>query len=177
MHLSVTTPGRRCRDGAPDVGIRAFDIRLGDAVARIDQHADGTLHLAGTTIRVEAIDDVEWRVVVDGRASRVYAAGPSEAPWIWHDGMAYRPEVADSQRPARIRSRDSAGSLAAPMPATVRAIAVAPGDRVARGDTLIVLEAMKMELPLKSPADGVVVSIACQVGDMVQPGVALVELR
>jgi len=159
------------------MAIRAFDIRLGDAVARIDQHADGTLHLGGTTARVEAIDDVEWRVVVDGRASRVYAVGPAEAPWIWYDGVAYRPEVADTQRPARTRSRDSAGSLAAPMPATVRAIVVAAGDLVARGDTLIVLEAMKMELPLKSPADGVVVSFACQVGDMVQPGVPLVELK
>ena len=177
MRLNVTIPGRRCRDGGPDVTIRAFDIRLDDAVARIDQHADGTLHVAGTTVRVEAIDDVEWHVVVDGSAARVYAVGPTEAPWIWYDGVAYRPEVADSQRPARPRSRDNAGSLAAPMPATVRAIAVAPGDRVARGDTLIVLEAMKMELPLKSPADGVVVSIACEVGDMVQPGVPLVELQ
>ena len=35
---------------------------------------------------------------------------------------------------------------------------------------------MKMELPLKSPVDGVVVSVACQVGDLVQPGIPLVEL-
>jgi len=156
---------------------RAFDIRLGDAVVHIDQHADGTLHLAGATARVESIDDDEWRVVVDGKASRVYAVGPTEAPWIWYDGVAYRPEVADTQRPVRTRNRDDPGSLAAPMPATVRAIAVAPGDLVVRGDTLIVLEAMKMELPLKSPVDGTVVSIACQVGDLVQPGVPLVELK
>ncbi len=35
---------------------------------------------------------------------------------------------------------------------------------------------MKMELPLKSPVDGVVASVACQVGDLVQPGIPLVEL-
>ena len=159
------------------MGARAFDIRLGDAATHIDQHADGTLHLAGTTAQVEAVDATEWRVVVDGKASRVYAVGPIEAPWIWCDGVAYRPEVADTQRPTRSRSRDDPGSLAAPMPATVRAIAVAPGDVVVRGDTLIVLEAMKMELPLKSPVDGTVVSITCQVGDLVQPGVPLVELK
>ena len=122
------------------------------------------------------VGDGQWRVVVDGIAHRVFAAGPDDAPWIWLDGVVYRPEVADTERPARARSRDTSGSLSAPMPATVRAIAVAPGDRVARGDTLIVLEAMKMELPLKSPVDGVVVSIACQVGDLVQPGIPLVEL-
>jgi len=63
------------------------------------------------------------------------------------------------------------------MPATVRAIEVAVGDRVNRGATLIVLEAMKMELPIKAPADGTVVSVACRVGELVQPGVPLVELR
>ena len=108
--------------------------------------------------------------------TRCLPAGPADAPWIWLDGVVYRPEVADSERPARTRSRDTSGSLSAPMPATVRAIAIAPGDRVSRGDTLIVLEAMKMELPLKSPVDGVVASVACQVGDLVQPGIPLVEL-
>lgn len=155
---------------------RAFDVRFGDAVVRVDRHADGTLHIAGTPARVDSVGEGEWRVVVRGHAHRVFAAGPSDAPWIWYDGVAYRPEVADTQRPARTRSRDTADSLSAPMPATVRAVAVSPGDRVARGDTLIVLEAMKMELPLKAPADGTVVSIACQVGDLVQPGVPLVEL-
>ncbi len=155
---------------------RAFDIRVGDTVVRVDALADGTLQAAGVPARVEAIAVGQWRVVVNGTAHNVFAAGPAEAPWIWHDGVLYRPEVADSERPARTRSRDTSGSLSAPMPATVRAIAIAPGDRVARGDTLIVLEAMKMELPLKSPADGVVVSVACQVGDLVQPGIPLVEL-
>ena len=146
-------------------------------VVRVDSLADGTLQVGGRGRCVSSpIGDGQWRVVVDGIAHRVFAAGPSDAPWIWHDGVVYRPEVADTERPARARSRDTSGSLSAPMPATVRAIAVAPGDRVARGDTLIVLEAMKMELPLKAPVDGVVVSIACQVGDLVQPGIPLVEL-
>ena len=158
------------------MGTRAFDIRLGDTVVRVDADADGALQAAGLPVRAEALGDGQWRVVVDGITHRAFAAGPIDAPWIWLDGKVYRPEVADSERPARTRSRDTSGSLSAPMPATVRAIAVAPGDRVARGHTLIVLEAMKMELPLKAPVDGVVVSIACQVGDLVQPGIALVEL-
>jgi biotin carboxyl carrier protein len=158
------------------VAARAFDVRLGDAVVRVDALADGTLQAAGAPARVEAIAAGQWRVVVNGTAHQVFAAGPADAPWIWLDGVVYRPEVADSECPARARTRDTSGSLSAPMPATVRAIAIAPGDRVARGDTLIVLEAMKMELPLKSPADGVVASVTCQVGDMVQPGIPLVEL-
>jgi acetyl/propionyl-CoA carboxylase alpha subunit len=155
---------------------RGFDIRVGEAAVHVVIGADGTLEVAGISTEVEALGSGLWRVVVDGHADRVLVAGPPDAPWIWHDGVAYRLEVTDAERPARERHRHAADSLSAPMPATVRAIAVAPGDRVARGDTLIVLEAMKMELPLKSPADGVVASIGCQVGDLVQPGIPLVAL-
>jgi biotin carboxyl carrier protein len=158
------------------VATRFLDVAIGETVVRVDHRADGTLQVLGAAVRAEPVGDGQWRVVADGSTHRVFAAGPSEAPWIWHDGVVYRPEVADTERPTRARSRDTTGSLSAPMPATVRAIAVAPGDRVARGDTLIVLEAMKMELPLKAPVDGVIAAIACQVGDMVQPDIPLVEL-
>jgi 3-methylcrotonyl-CoA carboxylase alpha subunit len=62
------------------------------------------------------------------------------------------------------------------MPATVVAINVAPGQAVAAGDVLVVLEAMKMELAVAAPHDGTVTAVACRVGELVQPGVPLVEL-
>ncbi len=130
-----------------------------------------------STGEAEFIGDGEWRVVIDGRAHRVFAAGPADAPWIWFDGVVYRPEVYDRRTTSSTARRDTTGSLSAPMPATVRAIEVATGDHVSRGDTLVVLEAMKMELPIKAPADGTVVSIGCRIGELVQPGVPLVELR
>ena len=64
-----------------------------------------------------------------------------------------------------------------PMPATVVAINAAPGQNVNEGDTLIVLEAMKMELPIKAPRAGRVKAIACQPGEQVQPGTPLLELE
>jgi biotin carboxyl carrier protein len=62
------------------------------------------------------------------------------------------------------------------MPATVLAIHAAQGERVERNQILLVLEAMKMELPIRSPRDGVVKSVGCQVGELVQPGDTLLEL-
>jgi 3-methylcrotonyl-CoA carboxylase alpha subunit len=53
---------------------------------------------------------------------------------------------------------------------------VSPGDRVERGATLIVLEAMKMELPVKAGSAAIVASINCREGELVQPGAALIEL-
>jgi 3-methylcrotonyl-CoA carboxylase alpha subunit len=63
------------------------------------------------------------------------------------------------------------------MPATVVAVLVEPGARVQKGDTLLMLEAMKMELPIRAARDGVVRAIRCKPGELVQPGVDLVELE
>jgi biotin carboxyl carrier protein len=56
-------------------------------------------------------------------------------------------------------------------------INTAPGKSVNEGETVIVLEAMKMELPIKAPKSGVVKAVHCAKGDLVQPGVILVELE
>jgi biotin carboxyl carrier protein len=68
-------------------------------------------------------------------------------------------------------------ALASPMPATVIGVKVAAGDSITRGDVLIVLEAMKMELPIVAPRDGRIRSVMCKPGELVQPGLALVELE
>jgi biotin carboxyl carrier protein len=62
------------------------------------------------------------------------------------------------------------------MPATVVKILVTPGQAVRHGDTLVVLEAMKMELPIRAPGDAVVQAIHCREGELVQPDRTLVEL-
>jgi biotin carboxyl carrier protein len=116
--------------------------------------------------------------VVEGTQSRVaYAAGPADARWVFIDGRVYVIDAgAESGARRRRRSADH-GALVAPMPATVIAIAVEPGQRVSKGDVLIVLEAMKMELPIKAPRDASVKAIACRAGELVQPGVPLLELE
>jgi biotin carboxyl carrier protein len=62
------------------------------------------------------------------------------------------------------------------MPAQVTAVLVAPGDVVLAGAPLVLLEAMKMELPLKAPFSASVTAIHCNVGDRVSPGRTLVDL-
>jgi acetyl/propionyl-CoA carboxylase alpha subunit len=67
--------------------------------------------------------------------------------------------------------------LAAPMPGTVIKVAVAPGDRVQPRQTLVVLEAMKMETPVVSPYEAVVSAVHVREGDRVAGGALLVELE
>lgn len=60
------------------------------------------------------------------------------------------------------------------MPGRLVAAHVAPGDRVRRGMTLVVLEAMKMEHAITAPADGVIAAVPFAVGDQVEDGADLV---
>jgi biotin carboxyl carrier protein len=95
---------------------------------------------------------------------------------VFLDGEVFLVRAAGA--PARRASShaDDDTALAAPMPATVVAIRVAPEQAVARGDVLITLEAMKMEIAIRAPRDGIVRALACREGDLVSPGVPLIEL-
>jgi 3-methylcrotonyl-CoA carboxylase alpha subunit len=68
-------------------------------------------------------------------------------------------------------------TVLAPMPGLVRDVAVKPGQAVAEGDRIAVLEAMKMEHVLRAPRDGIVASVAVAVGDQVTAGALMVALE
>ena len=108
------------------------------------------------------------------RIERMYSAVSGGVTWIFHDGVAYRFDVLAS---AHRRGSQTHGSLSAPMPATVIRVDAAPGDQVTSGQTLLVLEAMKMELPVRAPGDGRVKAVHCKPGDLVQPDVSLIEFE
>ena len=69
------------------------------------------------------------------------------------------------------------GLSLSPMPGLVRELAVAPGDRVAKGDRLAVIEAMKMEHVLTAARDGTVAEVLVTAGAQVEAGAALVRLE
>ena len=114
-----------------------------------------------------------YRVEDDTQSWIVAVAGPEHNRWVWIDGRVIR---VDPPSGGRTRIRAASDELAAPMPATVIKVLVEVGATVKRGDTLVMLEAMKMELPIRAPRDGTVTEINCQAGQLVQPGVHLLEL-
>ncbi len=112
--------------------------------------------------------------VRDGdRILRMFAVTTGGTTWVFHDGVTY--EFAGETTRALVAQLH--GAVTAPMPATVVAVNVGPGDTVTHGDVLIVLEAMKMELPVRAPGDGRVAAVHCRPGDLVQPDVSLIEFE
>jgi 3-methylcrotonyl-CoA carboxylase alpha subunit len=95
-------------------------------------------------------------------------------PW---DGWVRTVRTARTDQPTRRRTaRATAGqTLVAPMPATVLKIHVKPGDAVKKGDTVLVLEAMKMELPIRAPADATIGAVCCREGELVPADATLIE--
>jgi 3-methylcrotonyl-CoA carboxylase alpha subunit len=77
------------------------------------------------------------------------------------------------------RGETAAGGdrLSAPMPGLVRIVSAEPGARVSRGEALVTMEAMKMELVLAAPRDGVVAAVPVAVGDQVAEGALLLALE
>ena len=122
---------------------------------------------------VEALGNGRFRV--NGRLA--YAVRDRGRTWVFIDGDTFVVEGREGDTRERTHATDDRMALSAPMPATVIAIEVAPGQEVAAGDLLVLLEAMKMEVPIKAPRAGRVKSIACRDGELVQPGVPLLELE
>jgi biotin carboxyl carrier protein len=111
-------------------------------------------------------------IVRDGeRIEQMFAVTAGDVTWIFHDGAVFRLEDDARQR----RGQPTHGSLSSPMPATVISVNVSPGDEVVAGQTLIVLEAMKMELPIRAPGGGQVAAVHCKPGDLVQPDISLID--
>jgi len=80
------------------------------------------------------------------------------------------------------RSSDAAAAvsgddLVSPMQGTITKIVAAEGDQVSAGDTVVVLEAMKMEQPLTAHKDGTVTGLAVEIGQTVTAGAVICKLE
>lgn len=95
--------------------------------------------------------------------------------WVFRRGETYRIERVTVRGAAESPEADH--DLVAPMPGKVRALLVTEGDTVAKGTTLLLLEAMKMEHPVRAPREGIVRRLLVSEGSMVSAGDRLAELE
>ncbi len=150
--------------------------RVFEPVVRVK--GDGVEVVLGSEVLalgLERLDEGVYLVRAEGRARVLHLAQEGGSVHAFWDGVAYTLE--EEREGGRARSRHDAGGLEAPMPGRVAAVHVAAGERVVRGQELLVVEAMKMENALRAPRDGVVRAVHVAPGDMVAPGRALLEIE
>ena len=119
----------------------------------------------------------ELTLLFDDHPVRLHWATAGDKKWFALDGCTYLVE-----RPTRIPARrpgekSTEALLRAPMPAQVRAVLVTEGEAVEKGQPLLLLEAMKMEMRLSAPRAGVVSKLLVSVGETVQREQVLVEME
>ncbi len=116
------------------------------------------------------------KVEVSGQSFAVSYAVVNQMIWIHANGETYAVPLALKKTKRGAKTHDSeSGDILAPMPGKVTQVLAAVGAKVLKGQTLIVMEAMKMEYNLKAPADLEIVKVNARIGEQVPLGHLLVS--
>lgn len=119
---------------------------------------------------IVTVNGVAYNVTVEeGTGAPVAAAAPA----------APAPAAAPAAPEAPAAPAGAAGAVVvnAPMPGNILDVKVKPGDSVKAGDTLLILEAMKMENEISAPQDGTIASVDVRKGDVVDSGALLCTMN
>lgn len=154
--------------------LRSYAGEFGEHEVGYD--AQATFHVRGLG-RVTILDSSQTtaRLSFDGETHRFAVGRYGALRYVDTDRGSVR--LTALPRYPDTAADEDAGSLHAPMPGKVLRIDVEAGDRVADGQTLVVMEAMKMEHTLKAPHDGSVTEIRCEPDDQVEAGAILIVVE
>ena len=160
-------------DGHQDLTLHHAGI---DHALRAFPRPDGTFALEGDGRRGavgRCGDDV---LAIDGVRCRVPVVRDRDTFWVIVDGAAWPLRLVDPLAPPR--SEGAGGDrLVATMPGRIVAVQTEPGAAVKRGEVLLVLEAMKVQMRLTAPRDGVVAAVRAVLGDLVDDGDDLISFE
>lgn len=128
------------------------------------------IELGDKSVDVEVLNSGDGRLdlLVDGKRLTAYVSSDNAKRWVTVNGQTFVLTKSSGARKSAGGHHHAAGELTAPMPGQVRAVNVSEGETVTKGQTLLLLEAMKMEIRVQAPRDGVVVSVQVKQGQTVE---------
>jgi biotin carboxyl carrier protein len=156
-----------------------------DTAVRVVRHTNGEIHVetaSGELVSDALVLDGGRTVSIrrEGRMDLIDITPPGSGDLrALVNGRGGRMQLLDELSAAAASQRGAVSQLSelrTPMPGLVVEVKVAVGDRVQTGQSLVVLEAMKMQNELASPGDGLVAEIRCQQGQSVESGALLIRL-
>ena len=118
-------------------------------------------------------------LLINGERVTAYVSADGAKRWVTLNGQTMVLTKQSGTRRSGSGHHHTAGALrvTAPMPGQVRAVNVSEGEAVVKGQTLMVLEAMKMEIRIQAPTEGVVSSISVKVGQTVEREQILINVE
>ena len=142
--------------------------------------ANNTIHgvLDGKKIEAEILRSENGRLdlSLDGQRVTAYVSSDGAKRWVTVGGQTFVLTKSTAGTRRAQHGHHAQDELTAPMPGQVRAVNVAEGESVTKGQTLLVLEAMKMEIRVSAPRDGVVGKLFAQQGQTVEREQILIEI-
>ncbi|MDD5170194.1 MAG: biotin/lipoyl-binding protein [Syntrophales bacterium] len=163
-----------------------YNLKIGGQTLPVeaDLKDDGTLLARigekSFVTRYQIISENRIHMEVEGIGRNVYIADNGDGKLININGTTYLVQDADALARNGTRKRSSKElpqEITPPMPSVVERIMVAEGDLVEKGQSVIVVSAMKMEATLQAPFKGKVLKINVAEGDKVMPGQILVDIE
>ena len=138
-----------------------------------------TLTLDDKTILAEVLHSEHGKLdlLIDGKRVTAYVSSENAKRWVTIHGQTFILTKSSGARQSRHGGHHPSGELTAPMPGQVRAVNVSEGEAVTKGQTLLVLEAMKMEIRIQAAQDGVVKKLLVKQGQTVDREQALIEIE
>lgn len=131
----------------------------------------------GKTVSVQIIRAENGRMdlLIDGQRVNAHVSSDGAKRWVTINGHTLMlMKTSGAKRGVR---HDHAGGLIAPMPGQVRSVSVSVGDVVKKGQTLLTMEAMKMEIRIQALKDGVVKALHVSQGKTVEREQILIEME
>ena len=137
------------------------------------------LTIGGKTLEVEVLlaKDGRLDLLIDGNRVSAYVSSDNARRWVTINGQTLVLTKSSGTRRGGHSGHHAAGELTAPMPGQVRAVNVGEGDAVTKGQTLLVLEAMKMEIRIHAPQDGIVKKLLVRQGETVEREQVLIDVE
>ncbi|QHS10330.1 acetyl-CoA carboxylase biotin carboxyl carrier protein subunit [Sinimarinibacterium sp. NLF-5-8] len=158
-----------------------FKLEDADHAVALSRSAQGyVLHVGGQTHAVELVAgrDHQATLWLDGVAHQVVVATRGDDVFVHLNGAAYQLRYEHPlARLAAAGQGNADDQISAPMPGSIVSVAVAVGDAVKKGQTLLVMESMKMETTLSAPRDGVVEAISFEQGQTFDRDAVLLRLQ
>lgn len=137
--------------------------------AQPDNHYQVTIGERTYEVKATPLANGGWRLLLDGQSHMVYAAAQNDQRFVQVDDQNFTLTVATSKS-SRKTAQTGSAELIAQMPGQVTAVSVQAGEAVTRGQTVMILEAMKMEIRVTAPADGYIQQVLVQQGVVVERG-------